>query len=106
MEVIVNVIAILISLIALFVSIHSIKVSRELAKKQLEFAEQTEEKKEEKERLVELKRKQEKCQEQLDWQEAERRANASPFPIFEGTKKDRIEKEFRIIRSERILRGR
>lgn len=103
---IVGIVSILISLIALFVSIRSSKISREIARKQLEFAEQTEKKREEKERLAEQKRMQEKRREQLDWCEAERRANASPFPIFEGTKKDRIENEFRKIRSERILRGR
>ena len=106
MEMIVGIVSILISLIALFVSIRSSKISREIARKQLEFAEQTEKKREEKERLAEQKRIQEKHQEELDWQEAAKRAHESPFPISEGTIKDRIDNEFRKIRSERILQRR
>ena len=60
----------------------------------------------EKERLAEQKRIQEKHQEELDWQEAAKRAHESPFPISEGTIKDRIDNEFRKIRSERILQRR
>ena len=60
----------------------------------------------EKERLAEQKRIQEKRQEELDWQEAAKRAHESPFPISEGTIKDRIDNEFRKIRSERILQRR
>jgi len=98
--------AICISLASFIVAVWSVKVSKDTARKQLEFAELTEKKREEKERQDEQRRKQEKHQEELDWQEAERRAHASRFPIIEGTMKDRIEEEYRRIRSERILRGR
>lgn len=101
-----EIVAICISLASFVVAVWSVKVSKDTARKQLEFAEQTEKKREEKERQAEQKRLQEKRQEQLDWQEAERRAHASPFPISEGTMKDRIENEYRQIQSERILRGR
>ena len=99
-----EILAIIVSLASLIVAIWSVKVSKDTARKQLEFAEQTEKRREEKERLAEQKRNQDKRQEELDWKEAERRAHASPFPIFEGTMKDRIEEEYRTIRSERILR--
>lgn len=101
-----DIIAICISLASLFVAIWAVKVSKNIAKQQHDDAVKAEKRQEEKERLAEEKRKYEKYQEQLDWQEAERRAHASPFPITEGTIKDRIEEEYRNIRSERILRGR
>ena len=101
-----EIIAIFISLASFVVAVWSVKVSKDTAKKQLEFAELTEKKREEKEQLAEQKRIQEKRQEQLDWLEAERRVNASPFPLIDGTKKDRIEEVYRQVRSERILRGR
>lgn len=101
-----EIVAIVISLASLIVSIRAIRVSKDIAKMQLEYEENAEKRREEKERLAEEKRKSEKRQEQLDWQEAERRARNSRFPIIEGTMKDRIEEEFRKIRSERILRGR
>ena len=72
---------------------------------QLEYEEKAEKRREEKEKLAEEKRESEERQEQRDWQEAERRVHNSRFPIIEGTMKDRIEEEFRKIRSERILRG-
>ncbi|SHK96075.1 hypothetical protein [Fibrobacter sp. UWB12] len=99
-----EIIAIVISLASLIVSIRAIRVSKDIAKMQLEYEEKAEKRREEKERLAEQKRNQDKRQEELDWKEAERRAHASPFPIFEGTMKDRIEEEYRTIRSERILR--
>lgn len=101
-----DIIAICIGLASLFVAIWAVKVSKNIAKQQHDDAVKAEKRQEEKERLAEEKRKYEKYQEQLDWQEAERRAHASPFPITEGTIKDRIEEEYRNIRSERILRGR
>jgi len=101
-----EIIAIIISLASLVVSIRAIRVSKDIAKMQLEYEEKTEKRREEKEKLAEEKRESEKRQEQLDWQEAERRVRNSRFPIIEGTMKDRIEEEFRKIRSERILRGR
>ncbi|MDD7299260.1 hypothetical protein [Fibrobacter intestinalis] len=101
-----NIIAICISLVSLVVAIWAVRVSKSIAKQQHEDAVNAERRQEEKERLAEQKRKQEKRQEELDWREAERRAHASPFPIIEGTMKDRIEEEYRQIRSERILRGR
>ena len=101
-----DIIAIVISLASLFVAIWAVKVSKNIAKRQHDDAVKAEKRQEEKERLAEENRKREKLQEQLDWKEAERRAHASPFPIIEGTMKDRIEEEFRNTRSERILRGR
>ena len=95
----------IISSVSLIVALWSIKVSKDTARKQLEYAEKTEKRREEKEKLVEEKREREKCQEQLDWREAERRVHESPFPIH-GTLKDCIEQEYRRIRSERVLRGR
>ena len=98
-EIFMEIIAIVISLASFIVAVWSVKVSKDTARKQLEYAEKTEKRREE-------KREREKRQEQLDLQEAKRRARNSPFPITEGTTKDRIEEEFCNIRSERILRGR
>ena len=89
----------IISSVSLIVALWSIKVSKDTARKQLEYAEKTEKRREE-------KRESEERQKQRDWQEAARRVHNSPFPITDGTMKDRIEDEFRKIRSERILRGR
>lgn len=100
-----DIIAICISLASLFVAIWAVKVSKNIAKQQHDDAVKAEKRQEEKERQAEEKRKREKRQEQRDWQEAERRVRNSRFPIIEGTMKDRIEEEFRKIRSERILRG-
>ncbi len=100
-----DIIAICISLASLFVAIWAIRVSKNIAKQQHDDAVKAEKRHEEKEKLAEEKHKREKRQEQLDWQEAERRVHASRFPI-EETMKDRIEQEFRNIRSERIRCGR
>jgi len=100
-----EIIAIVISLASLIVSIRAIRVSKDIAKMQLEYEEKAEKRREEKEKLAEEKRGREKRQEELDWREAERRVHSSRFPI-EGSMKDRIEQEYRSIRSERILHGR